>query len=199
MIEISTATPLYEFLRQCNLSPLPKKILDCGAGWANTKLALFYQHGYEAYGLEISREALDEAVGFCRENDYSLNLIQADMRHIPFADESFSFVYSYNAISFMTKPDIQSSVNEIKRVLKPGGLCFVNFHSVDDPDDRLFKKDGFACQLLKNKRFSKYEDSEADSYFESCEIIRREKRQIEKIENEKKYTQALIDYIARKK
>lgn len=199
MIEISTATPLYEFLRLCNLNPLPKKILDCGAGWANTKLSLFYQHGYEAFGLEINREALDEAVEFCKENNYALHLIHADMRHIPFADESFSFVYSYNAVSFMTKPDIQNSVNELRRVLKTGGLCYVNFDSVDDPDNDPFNKNSFAYRLLKSERFSKFEDNEADIFFESCEIIRKEKRLIEKIENGNKYMQAYTDYIARKK
>ena len=112
-MSISAATPLYEFLRQCNLSPLPKKILDCGAGWAGTRLALFYQHGYESFGLEINREALDEAAEYARRNDYSLNLVMADMRHIPFADKSFSFAYSYNAVSFMTKPDIGRAMLEV--------------------------------------------------------------------------------------
>jgi hypothetical protein len=32
MIDVIWATPLYEFLRQCNASPLEKTILDCGAG-----------------------------------------------------------------------------------------------------------------------------------------------------------------------
>ena len=31
MIEVIWATPLYEFLRQCNVSSLAKKVLDCGA------------------------------------------------------------------------------------------------------------------------------------------------------------------------
>ncbi|MEW5923012.1 MAG: class I SAM-dependent methyltransferase [Candidatus Zixiibacteriota bacterium] len=199
MEEISTATPLYEFLRQCNLNPLPKIILDCGAGWADTKLSLFCKYGYEAFGLEISQEALDEAVEFCRENNYSLNLIRGDMRNIPFAAESFSYVYSYNAISFMTKPDIKISMDEIKRVLKPEGLCYVNFNSVSDTDNRSFNKNSFAYKLLKSERFAKFEDNEADVYFESCEIIRKEKRIIEKVENKNKYIQAYIDYIARKK
>ena len=47
-----------------------------------------------------------KAQGFCRENKMQLNIFGGDMRGIPFANESFSFVYSYNAIFFMTKPDI---------------------------------------------------------------------------------------------
>jgi hypothetical protein len=46
-MEITWATPLYEFLRQCNASPLAKKILDCGAGGARPPLSLFHHHGYE--------------------------------------------------------------------------------------------------------------------------------------------------------
>ena len=199
MIEVIRATPLYAFLRQCNASSLEKSVLDCGAGGDYPPLALFYQYGYNTCGIEIAEDALSQAKTFCRENHMPLNIFRGDMRRIPFRDESFSFVYSYNAIFFMTKPDIALAMSEIERVLKRGGLCFVNFTSVDDPDDRPFSDTSDIRILLKSERFAKFEDDEADAYFDNFEIIRKEKRLIDEAYEGGRSIQAYVDYIARKK
>ena len=199
--DIIWTTPLYEFLRQCNTSRLKKTILDCGAGSDKDRsppLFLFYQYGYKTYGIELGKVALANANRFCKKNDIPLNIIRGDMRQIPFKDKSFSFVYSYNAIDFMTKPDIAVAMSEMQRVLKPHGLCYVNFHSVDDPDRRPFRRTEFTL-LLRSKRFSHHKDCEADIYFKNSEIIRKEKRRIEKLWYGRKIIQVYIDYIAKKK
>jgi ubiquinone/menaquinone biosynthesis C-methylase UbiE len=200
--DIIWATPLYEFLRQCNATRLKKIILDCGAGSHADRpppLYLFYQYGYKTYGIEIEKNALANATRFCRKNDVPLNIIRGDMRRIPFKNRLFSFVYSYNAIMFMTKADIAVAMNEIQRVLKPHGLCYVNFQSVDDPDRRPFCNTAFVRDLLRSKRFSRHKDNEADVYFRNFKIIRKEKRLIEKLWQGKVIKQAYIDYIAEKK
>ncbi len=200
--DIIWATSLYEFLRQCNTTRLKKTILDCGAGSHGDRpppLLLFYQYGYKTYGIEIEKKALAHANRFCKKHDTPLNIIRADMRRIPFRDEVFSFVYSYNAIMFMTKADIAVAMSEIQRVLKPHGLCYVNFLSVDDPDRRSFSRNSFASRLLKSKRFSHHKDNEVDIYFRHFEILRKEKRLIEKLYDGRKIIQAYIDYIAKKK
>lgn len=198
MSEICWATPLYEFLRLCNESPLPREVLDCGAGGSQPPLSLFYRHGYKTFGIEITEEALAEALRFCREQRMALDIIRADMRHIPFANESFSFVYSYNAIFFMTKPDIATSIAEITRVLRPGGLCYVNFRSVDDPDKREFCSTSYPRRLLKSERFSDFEDDEADILFKDCEVILKEKRLIDKAYGDRRLKQAFLHYIVKK-
>ncbi len=199
--DIIWATPLYEFLRQCNTTRLNRTVLDCGAGSHKDRpppLFLFYQYGYETYGIELEKKALANANRFCKKNDVPLNIIRGDMRQIPFRNRLFSFVYSYNAISFMAKPDIAVAMSEMQRVLKPHGLCYVNFQSVDDPDRRPFCRNQFTL-LLGSKRFSRYKDNEADVYFRDFEIIRKEKRRIEKLWYGRKITQVYIDYIAKKK
>jgi ubiquinone/menaquinone biosynthesis C-methylase UbiE len=145
-------------LRQCNASSLEKQILDCGAGGREPPLALFYQYGYQTYGIEIAEEALSEATRFCRERAMHLNIFRGDMRHIPFTSESFSFVYAFNSIMFMTKPDVALSMGEIERVLKPGGLVYVNFVSVDEPDKGPFCETAPARELLKSERFAQHKD-----------------------------------------
>jgi ubiquinone/menaquinone biosynthesis C-methylase UbiE len=198
-VEVIWATPLYEFLRQCNAGSLGREVLDCGAGGDHPPLSLFNQYGYRTCGIEIAEEALAKAHRFCREHEMQLSIFRGDMRRIPFASESFSAVYSYNAIFFMTKPDIAISMREIERVLKAGGLCYVNFESVDDPDDRPFCETAPARHLLKSERFAKHEDCEADGYFEHFEIVRKEKRIIDKVHGSGRLRQATIEYIARKR
>jgi ubiquinone/menaquinone biosynthesis C-methylase UbiE len=200
MSEIIWATPLYEFLRQCNASPLPKQVLDCGAGGSSPPLSLFYQSGYKTYGIEIADGPLFEAQRFCTENDMPLDIIGGDMRDIPFSNEQFSFAFSYNAIDFMTKPDIGVAMSEITRVLKVDGLCYVNFLSVDDAETwEPFCKTSPALKLLKSERFAHFEDDEADLYFDAHQILRKQKRLTDKLWEGKILKRAEIEYIARKK
>jgi len=200
VVEVIWATPLYKFLRLCNASPLAEEVLDCGAGGSNPPLSLFYQHGYKTYGIEIAEGALKEAQLFCAENDMVLNIIGGDTRSIPFPNERFSFVYTYNATDFMTKPDIAISMREITRVLKLDGLCYVNFLSVDDVESwEPFCETPPAKDLLKSEGFAHFEDHEADAYFEAFEIVRKEKRLVEKLWEGRRLKQADIEYIARKR
>jgi ubiquinone/menaquinone biosynthesis C-methylase UbiE len=200
VIDVIWATPLYEFLRRCNASLLSKKVLDCGAGGSQPPLSLFYQHGYQTFGIEIAAQALDDAQKYSAEKNMSLGIIRGDMRYIPFADNEFSFIYSFNAIDFMTKPDIALSIKEITRVLKCDGLCYLNFLSVDDEETwEPFCKTGPAVELLQSERFAHFEDDEADVHFEPYDILRKEKRIQDKLWEGKLRRRAEIEYIARKK
>ena len=197
--EVIWATPLYEFLRQCNASPLDKVVLDCGAGGDSPPLSLFHQYGYKTYGVEIAEEALAKAQQFCKERAMPLNILRGDMRAIPFASASFGFVYSFNAILFMTKPDIARAMSEMERVLKPDGLCFVNFESVDDPDNEPFCETAPLRRLLQSERFAKHDDNEADVYFRNYDILHKEKRFREWIHGGKQFKRVTVEYIAQKR
>jgi len=198
MDEICWATPLYEFVRQCDASSLDKRVLDCGAGGSEPPLALFHQRGYRTCGVEIQDEQLTKAQRYCRERGLQLNTFLGDMRHLPFADASFPFVYAFNAIFFMTKPDVARAMEEIDRVLMPGGLCYVNFLAMEDPDWSPFRPDSPVAQFLGAKHFAHHGDAEADAFFKGYEILRREKRWIDKLHHERRYKEVWIEYIARK-
>ena len=68
----TNAIPIYGFLSTINAKvPLERgqprgKILDCGAGGSVPPLALFAQHGFEAWGIDISEDHLDKARRFLR-------------------------------------------------------------------------------------------------------------------------------------
>ncbi|MHA1555388.1 MAG: class I SAM-dependent methyltransferase [Candidatus Heimdallarchaeota archaeon] len=124
--------PVYRFLWFCEKSKLEKKVLDCGAGGILPPLTLFNQRGYETHGIDNSDNQVHKAMEFSNELGLDLNIIKGDMRKLPYENESFSFVYSFNTIFHLTKKDIKIALNEISRVLKQNGLIYINFLSTDD-------------------------------------------------------------------
>lgn len=115
-----------------NLALIHTRNLAEGAGGDCPPLALFSEYGYKTQGIEISDSQLEKAKVFSEQYGIDLNISKGDMRKLTFKDESISYIYSYNSIFHMTKNDIIESVNEIKRVLRLGGICCVNFLSVHD-------------------------------------------------------------------
>lgn len=199
MPDVCWATPLYEFLRQCIAASLDRRVLDCGAGGSDPPLALFQQYGFRSFGVEIAEEPLAKAQRFCQEQNMPLHIVRGDMRALPFPDGSFPFVYAFNAIFFMTKPDIARAMAEIERVLASGGLCYVNFMSADDPDRRPFCDTAPARRLLGSETWAHHADDEPDAYFCSFVIQRKEKRFEEKrMRSGRMLKQVYLEYIAQK-
>ena len=192
---------LLTFLLYCNDIKLEKKVLDCGAGGNLPPLAIFEEHGYQTIGIEISKDQIERARRFEKEHNLDLGIREGDMKSLPFEDESISFVYSYNSIFHMKKVDIEKALMEMKRVLKPNGLMFVNFLSIDD----------FRCgegPCLGDHEYEQMDDepvihsyfrhTEADRYFEDMNLLYKEVRVLERIYEGKLIKQGFIDYILRK-
>jgi SAM-dependent methyltransferase len=195
---IIRSTPIYEFFKLCELTALERSVLDCGAGGKYPPLTLFHDRGYETCGIEISKTQLMRAQTFCRKNNIKLNIFRADMRKIPFDDESFSFVFAYESIFFLTEDDIAVAMSEIKRVLKPKGLCFITFRSVDDTQRRTFPKSHPVRTMLGSKTLTYHEDNEPEMYFSRLKILRKKKRIRKTLVKGKKGKRAYLDYIVQK-
>jgi ubiquinone/menaquinone biosynthesis C-methylase UbiE len=197
------AVELYTFLDYCNNTPLEKEVLECGAGVRHSLeplLVRFFDYGYETHGLEISDERLKNALEYCEENELDLDIRKGDMRQIHFGDESMSFVFSYNTIFHMKKDDIRIAMDEIKRIMKPEGLCFVNFLSVDSQSFGIGEEIGKGEYVDKrngeNVLHAYFEDDEPDPYFVGFEVLHKEKRVRGRLIEGKWDIQAYIDYIA---
>ncbi len=202
MKQVFRQIPLYRFLSICNSECSDKKILDCGAGGNQPPLSLFKEYGYDTYGIENNDKQIDAAYEFSKLRDQELNIIKGNMKKLPYSDQEFDAVYSYNSIFHMKKEDIEESIIEIKRVLKTNGLLFLNFLSVDD----------FMCGIgieLGNMEFEQeedndkvihvfHEDIEADRYFKDMKLIIKEKRILERMFEGEFIRQVYIDYIVKK-
>lgn len=97
----------------------PGRILEVGAGAAQCSRWLA-SRGEDVVATDISSGMLAEARRMNEETGIEVPLIRADIRHLPFAEESFDTVFtSFGAIGFL--PDLEEAFTEVARVLAPGG------------------------------------------------------------------------------
>ncbi|MFZ5966925.1 MAG: class I SAM-dependent methyltransferase [Bacillota bacterium] len=203
MREVFKQVPLYRYLAYCNEMDMDKVVLDCGAGGNCPPLSLFSEYGYTTYGIDFDIQQVEKANAYGKRKNQDLNIKQGDMRQLEFENESISYVYSYNSVFHMTKADVLKSINEMKRVLKPNGLLFVNFLTTKD----------FRCgegpQVGDNEYeqmdddipviHSYFEEHEADRFFDDMEILYKEDRVLERIFEGERIRQGFIDYIVKKR
>lgn len=100
------------------------RVLEVGCGKGSTLLALAHA-GARVVGLDYS----PEAIAVCRkfqekmENAANSTFLLGDARRLPFADESFDFVYSIGVIEHFAAPG--ALLAEQRRVLRAGGTLLV--------------------------------------------------------------------------
>ena len=99
-----------------------KKLLEIGAG-IGTDHAQFAKYGATTTDVDLSSGHLDLAQENFRFRGLSGTFIHHDAEVLPFPDNSFDVVYSNGVIHHT--PNTQSVVDEIYRVLKPGGKAIV--------------------------------------------------------------------------
>lgn len=114
-------------------SPLLRgRILDVGAGEGITDLGLFLRcHPQELVAMDIV-DYLRELPRVAQENDLPLErlpegftFVQGSCENIPYEDASFDVVISWGSVEHIAG-GYRKALDEVWRVLKPGGLFFVN-------------------------------------------------------------------------
>lgn len=120
--------------------------LGCGQGWYLYEMT---KRGYRVDGTDYSQGQLDKADVHLQHNGVSgAKLVQADAAALPFADASYDFVYSINAIHHMLAPGAQKkALAEIARVLRPGGVFMLHEINTNNPVFRWYM--GYLFPLLK--------------------------------------------------
>ena len=120
------------------------RILDAGCG-AGAVLAMLDAQARTA-GIDFASEALD----FCRARGLT-RLGRASIVDLPFADAVFDAVISCDVLCHQSIADKQATMAEIARVVKPGGLLFLNLPAYQ------WLMSSHDTHVLTNKRFSRTE------------------------------------------
>lgn len=105
------------------------QILDlcCGSGQATEIMVKYSQN---VTGLDASPLSLRRA----RQNVPSATYVEAFAEEMPLADNLFDVVHTSAALHEMQPKQLRKIINEVYRVLKPGGVfTLVDFHAPTNP------------------------------------------------------------------
>lgn len=102
----------------------PKRILDVATGTADLAIASLVLNPDEIVGIDLSNNMLQ--VGrekLTKKNIDKITLLQGDSENLPFEDDSFDAI----TVGFGVRnyENLEKGLNEMKRVLRPGGKLVV--------------------------------------------------------------------------
>jgi SAM-dependent methyltransferase len=105
------------------------QVLDLGCGNGRHVVALPAQ-GFEVIGVEISKTGLDLTRRWLQESGLTAHLLQTDSRHpLPLKEGSIAGLISTQVIHHAYRVEVFLAIDEIHRILRPGGLAFVTVPS----------------------------------------------------------------------
>ena len=105
-------------------------MLEVGCGQGGVLHALV-ERGAVAIGLDVSQASLRRAAGGACEIGRAVRLVQGDAEGLPFSDAMFDAVVSFGVLHHT--PDTERAINELRRVLRPGGVAIVMLYRSGNP------------------------------------------------------------------
>jgi len=109
-----------------------KALLDLGSNWGRWTLAAA-RAGYRATGIDPNEKAIAAARRVAAELAVDAEYVVGDARALPFDDASFDVVHSYSVLQHLPKSDVRTVVAEIRRVLRPGGIAWIEMPNARGP------------------------------------------------------------------
>ena len=99
------------------------KLLNLGC--AHGPDFLPFRQNFELCGVDFSPEMLKLAQRYSRKFKFDVKLSLADVRHLPYPDETFDWAISVATYHHIKGGEQQAALNELRRVLKPAGEAFI--------------------------------------------------------------------------
>ena len=84
-----------------------------------------FAQSFQLYGVDFSREMLTFARRYSQKFNFTVDLSLADVNALPFQSEKFDWAISLATYHHITGKGHLTALEELRRVLKPGGEAFI--------------------------------------------------------------------------
>jgi len=102
-----------------NTNELKTLDIGCGGGYLTEELA---HKGFQVTGIDPSKETIICAQKHAQDNNLNINYIHGYAENLPFESNSFSIIVCCDVLEHIS--DLKKVIEEISRVLTPGGIFF---------------------------------------------------------------------------
>jgi ubiquinone/menaquinone biosynthesis C-methylase UbiE len=157
------------------LSGQSGKLLEigCGIGVDSVELA---KCGFDVTAVDLTETAIDVARTHARLRGVDIDFRVGNAERLAFPEDTFDVVYSFGVLHHT--PDTAAAVEDVRRVLKPGGRAFVMLYhkrSLVNLVHRLFNLPYESPRSLKDhcpvvRTYTRAEVRELFADFDQCEL-----------------------------
>lgn len=103
-----------------------RNVLEIGYGMGRDHLQLA-KRGAVLSGIDITPRSLEVTRAHLEAFGYTSKLVVGDAECLPFKNNTFDFVYSFGVLHHT--PNMEKAIQEVYRVLKPGGRCWIGLYN----------------------------------------------------------------------
>lgn len=107
-----------------------RSVLDLGCGLGRHSI-LFAKKGFKTTSVDLSEYSISHLREWEQREHLYIRSKICDIKKLPFRNNAFDCIFSYHVISHTDSEGIQKILNEIRRVLKPGGEVYLSMCSKD--------------------------------------------------------------------
>ena len=129
---IQPSLTVLDFLSFLEKRGVSGSVLDIGCGNARNAIA-FAKKGYQAYGIEISTEALKLAEKHLKLRNVPVDLENGSVFNLPYPDNRFDVILDFGCLHHFRKSQWRLYLKNILRVLKNGGYYYLYCFSINTP------------------------------------------------------------------
>ena len=117
------------------------RVLDAGCGTGNFSIKLA-RKGLEVVGIDVSRPMLKQAREKVQTTDAELEISfrKMDAKDLDFSEGSFDNAFSMATIEFIPDEDKKDFVQELLRIVKPGGRVLIGTITADSEWGQMYKE-----------------------------------------------------------
>jgi ubiquinone/menaquinone biosynthesis C-methylase UbiE/uncharacterized protein YbaR (Trm112 family) len=101
-------------------------LLDIGCGWGRW-LTAASRKNYIPVGIDLRLEFCETARKVVQDNGANTYTVVADLQELPFQNNIFEVVWSFSVIQHTHYNRLISCLEQIERILKSNGYCFLEF------------------------------------------------------------------------